>query len=90
MSEGVGRSPIEMMVDKACGFDASAPRPPRVTIYCPKCKRRQSVAKHETDPPNTATVCIQCPKCNSGDFDTPSYYDAQGRELDFETGEPFQ
>ena len=77
----MARSPIEMMVDKACGFDPSAPRKPRVMLYCPKCKRRQSAALDPTDPPGTATVIVQCPKCNGGDFDTPKYQDASGAEL---------
>lgn len=80
----MSRSPIEMMIDKATGFDPNAPKPPRkpmVMLYCPKCKRRQKSPLEADDPPGTATVIIQCPKCNGGDFDSPKYQDAAGNEL---------
>ena len=53
----------------------------KVTLYCPKCKRRQKSTREADDPPGTAVVIIQCPKCNGGDFDTPKYQDANGAEL---------
>lgn len=81
------RSPIEMMVDRACGFDPNAPSKPTVLLYCPKCKRRQRASVDDTDPPRTATVIIQCPKCVGGDFDSPKYQDASGKELFYEEKE---
>ncbi len=80
----MARSPIEMMVDQACGFDQSVQRPapkPRVMLRCPKCGRKQKAALDDMDPPGTATVIIQCPKCCGGDFDSPLYEDANGKEL---------
>ena len=40
------RSPIEMMVDKACGFDPNAPPPPRVPV--------------KADDEQTQVVCDAC------------------------------
>jgi hypothetical protein len=40
------RSPIEMMVDKACGFDPNAPSPPRPPV--------------KADDPETQAVCDVC------------------------------
>lgn len=33
------------------------------------------------DPPRAVKVRIQCPECNGGDFDTPHYFDAKGKEV---------
>ena len=74
------RSPIEMMVDKACGFDPNAPQPPRVTLRCPKCKKEKDAAMDQTDPPGTAVVLTQCPECVGGDFSTVDYFDKDGKE----------
>ena len=77
------RSPIEIMIDQATGYDPAKakPRKPMVLLYCPKCKRRQKSPLEPDDPPGTATVIIQCPKCIGGDFDLPKYQDAAGNEL---------
>jgi|DEB19_MinimDraft_2_1074335.scaffolds.fasta_scaffold36649_2 hypothetical protein len=40
------RSPIEMMVDQACGFDPNAPTPPRPPVVA--------------DDPQTQLVCDAC------------------------------
>lgn len=83
----MARSPIEIMIDQATGYDPSAPKPPRkpmVMLRCPKCGRKQKSAMEPDDPPGTATVVIQCPKCNAGDFDTPSYEDANGNEIQWQ------
>lgn len=76
-------SPIEMMIDRACGFDGSRPAP-GVILVCPACRRQKRVAKDATDPEGTAEVHVRCPSCNSGDFDMPLYFDAVGTELFFE------
>lgn len=76
------RSPIEMLVDRACGFDPYAPRDD-VLLRCPKCGREKSAARDSTDPPGTSLVVLQCPECVQGDFDVPGYYDAEGNELEY-------
>lgn len=52
-----------------------------ITLRCPKCRRTKSAKRDSSDPPGTVTVEIQCPKCNPGDFDSPAYFDARGKEL---------
>lgn len=83
------RSPIEMMVDQACGFDrASYTPPPQVTLRCPHCKRTKRVAMDKTDPAGTAVVETACDKCGEvGDRPEVHYYDAQGRWFN---GEAFE
>lgn len=75
-------SPIEMMVDKACGFDrAAAEKRPTVTLRCPKCEATKVADVDPTDPPGTAVVEVQCPECVGGDFDEVIYYNAAGEQL---------
>jgi len=75
------RSPIEMMVDQACGFDASKmPDVEYVTLKCTHCGRTKRAPKDETDPQGTARVEVACPECTgSGDRPEVHYYDAQDR-----------
>ena len=81
---GRALSPIEMTIDKACGFDRdSFVPPPQVTLRCPACKAEKQVALDKTDPPNTAIVETTCPKCmRAGDFEQVLYFDATGNQLE--------
>lgn len=81
---GKHRSPIEMMVDKACGFDPSNPPQPRelpIELHCPKCKEVLKVDADETDPEGTAKIETACPKCQTEDFKI-SYFDAEGKLIE--------
>jgi len=62
---------------------------PTITLKCPKCGRKKRVLRQADDPAAATMVHIQCPKCNPGDFDSPAYFDPEGRQLDWETGQPF-
>ena len=53
----------------------------RVILRCPKCKAEKLGTKDQTDPPGTALILLQCPECNDGDFDSPLYFAADGRQL---------
>lgn len=53
----------------------------RVTLRCPECKNQKLVPRDKTDPPETALVILQCDRCNEGDFDSPMYFAADGRQL---------
>lgn len=77
----MARSPIEMMIDKACGFDlASAPKIERIMLKCPHCGRTSSAPKDETDPQGTARVEVSCPDCTKeGDRPQMHYYDSSGQ-----------
>lgn len=81
------RSPIEVMVDKACGLDrASYVPPPQITLRCCHCGRTKQADKDETDPEGTAIVEMSCLECmRSGDRPDVLYYDAEGRWFNGET-----
>lgn len=80
------RSPIETMIDQACGFDrASYVPPPQVTLRCRQCERTKKVAKDETDPDGTTIVDCLCDKCdNGGNKPEVLYFDEAGRQFDGE------
>jgi hypothetical protein len=79
------RSPIEMMVDRACGFDPDKPPPkraePDIALCCPSCEETLMVYGDKTDPPGTSRVETDCPKCATGEFKI-SYFDADGNLIE--------
>jgi len=77
-------SPIEHLIDKACGITSeNVSSSDWITLRCPKCKLRKRAKRDETDPPGTVIIVLQCPECNGGDFDSPVYFDEAGNELPF-------
>lgn len=60
----MSRNPIQMMVDKACGFDRDAWERSRdlIKLYCPICKKEKMVDRVKTDPPGTVFK-LKCPDC---------------------------
>lgn len=79
----MARSPIEIMIDRACGIPDGPARHPveRVTLFCPSCKSWKLVEKHESDPEGTSEVHVLCPDCHDGEFDDPRYFNSHGDEL---------
>lgn len=92
MTLGRRLTPIEMMVDRACGFDRSAVvERPMVTLRCPRCQRKKRVEKDKTDPKRTAYVEVPCDKCDrGGDKPETTYWDALNRQINPATGKPFR
>ena len=81
-------SPIERMVDEACGMGRRIERQPMVRLLCRQCKRIKHVERHETDPEGTSIVEALCDRCDDGVSKSEvHYYDAQGRWFD---GEKFR
>ena len=86
----MSRSLITSMIDAACACVKCGQKGGPgscdcwVMLECIKCSKRRWVERDEFDPPGTAKVRVQCPDCNPGDFDSPSYFDAAGRELHFD------
>lgn len=77
------RSAIEMMVDKACGYDPVRdlkPRVPVCLIRCPKCSRQKECHHDRADPKGTKLVVFTCPDCPKDDG-APRYFDKDGKEL---------
>lgn len=75
------RSPIERMVDEACGVPADYVPPPRVTLECNVCSKTKSVPIDPTDPPGTAKVRMPCPECAKGDRVMIDYFDKDGKQI---------
>lgn len=86
----MSRSPIEMMIDRACGYDpTNDPKRDFVTLRCPMCKRTKKVDRDKLDPPNTTTVEVPCDRCDRGGLKAEiNYFNAAGQHIDFETGQP--
>ena len=73
-------TPIERMVDAACGF--SPEHTARVTLRCPTCKREKEVARHATDPALATVVVIPCGDCPTySPRSGPEYLDATGKQI---------
>jgi len=75
------RSPIERLIDKACGYvPGTPPSWPHVTLRCPKCDKHRFVPKEDSDPKGTFRVDANCPGC-AGDYQEIRYFDRQGKEI---------
>lgn len=74
------RSPIEILIDRATGFEpgGSAPRVEYVRLYCPRCRKEKRARRLPCDPPANLgvepTVELPCPDCwTAADADTPAF-----------------
>ena len=83
-------SPIDRMIDAACGIDPADALPPpgEIIIGCPACGQYRRVHRHYIDPDNAVLGASSCPDCIGNRDADPEYFDDEGRQLDFETGEP--
>lgn len=53
-----------------------------VLLRCPKCRRRKTVSRHNSDPPGTAIVeslCLECTRWEDGGEVT--YWDKEGKQI---------
>lgn len=54
-----------------------------IKIVCDKCGTSVDTPRTEYDPPEAVELRgTDCPDCDSGGFDLPSYYDANGQQVD--------
>lgn len=58
----------------------------QIQVRCPKCNKAMMIDREPGDPARAMEVVIICPACDDGDFHTPTYFTASGREVDWETG----
>lgn len=81
----MSRSPLTMMIDKACGLEPGweTRLPPRdlVTLRCPKCKKEMKVDRLDHDLPGTEVVEANCPNCPVDGFEEVNYYRADGTQI---------
>lgn len=52
------RSPIDILIDDACGVDSTVQW---ITLRCPQCQRTKRVLRQEDDP--STEVVGECPDC---------------------------
>ena len=77
----MARTPIEIMIDRACGIpDNAVPLTP-ITLHCISCGRQQRAPRDPTDLPGTVVIKTRCPECVGGDFAEILYFDAAGKQL---------
>ncbi len=67
------RTPIDRMIDAACGID---PDRGYVILTCPDCDRVKKVVRDETDHPKAAYVSYPCPGCRGESEPEVEYFDA--------------
>lgn len=83
----MGRSPIEIMIDQACGFtEVVRPRPlPQIKIACPVCLKEDMTVRRNRDPKRAAVLEVPCPDCSAGMGETVEfcYRDAAGQPIPF-------
>jgi hypothetical protein len=87
-------SPIERMIDTACGIAPGSRPPPAprrtIVLECPTCGEAKMVFFADPiDPPAAvrATFPCGCGACRATEADEVHYFDAEGRELDIQTGD---
>jgi uncharacterized protein YbaR (Trm112 family) len=73
------RSPIEILIDKACGVTEEKP-PHVIMLRCPVCKKSKVVEKDEYDPPMSVLQEFPCPHCR-GPQDEVKWFNEEGEEL---------
>lgn len=60
-----------------------------IQLRCPKCNATAMAKRFKGDPDRAMEKVIICLECDDGDFHSPTYLSASGREIDWETGKPF-
>ena len=58
--------------------------PSQIQLRCPKCSKTMMGDRRYGDPLQAMEVVIICPDCDDGDFHSPVYLAASGREIDWE------
>lgn len=61
----------------------------QIQLRCPKFNKTTMADRALDDPPRAMEMVIICPACDDGDFHSPTYLSASGREIDWETGRAF-
>ena len=83
----MARTPIERMIDEACGVpDGWVPTPQKdwILLCCPRCKRSLTVQRTPDDPSRATRLELCCPACISQDVSdshTQRWFDAAGHLL---------
>ena len=57
----------------------------QIQIRCPKCNKTMMNDRQPEDPVQAMECVIICPACDDGDFHSPTYLSASGREIDWDS-----
>lgn len=88
------RSPLERMIDQACGFDhklqlipdtredvITGKRPDLVIMRCSLCATEKIAARHDSDPKQAVFIVFPCPKCLRAAKGEVRYFGADGAPI---------
>lgn len=78
------RTPLEHLIDQACGYSPDRWQKARDTVKlkCSKCGKWKIVERHKSDLKGTVTVIADCPECSQpGMFEDVTYWDADGKQI---------
>lgn len=53
----------------------------QIALRCPKCSTREYDQRRPGDPMQAMEMVTICPNCDDGDFHTPVYLTASGRDV---------
>lgn len=56
----------------------------QIQVRCPECNASTITDRQAGDPVQAMEIGIICPACDDGDFHSPVYLAASGREVDWE------
>lgn len=81
-------SPLDRMIDQACGLDPSQLKALPM-LACPRCKREKRTTLQRNEPKDATRIELPCPDCwKAGEFENPIYFDANGKQLTPLNSEP--
>ena len=55
-----------------------------IAIVCPLCEKRVDTPRQEHDYPEAVRMILKCPDCWDGDFDECTYFDANGKPVEYD------
>lgn len=56
----------------------------QIQVRCPECNATTITDRQADDPVQAMEIVIICPACDDGDFHSPVYLSASGKEVDWE------
>lgn len=88
------RSPLERMIDEACGVTPQTTFGPSILLQCPICIQKKFVPLHRNDPPGAVRLEFPCIPCGTKKYGSLAafkasdeevhYFDNKGREIDLD------
>lgn len=73
-------SPIEIMINRACGLDGKTKSRVILPVKCPLCSKSATIPAETCYPAGTVRVEMTCPECNPK-CDDVRFLDAAGADV---------